>query len=525
MRKSVAVLGRVLRNPRLRRVELAFAGFAMAEYGVWTAILVYAYTRGGTTTAGLIAVLQLVPAAVVAPLAAAVTDRRGGAFALALGYALQAMATGATGALILAGAPPAVVYAAAVVAASAVTLSRPAQASLLASLVEHPDELTAGTAVSGWMESASALVGPALAGLLIAIDGPGLVFAAFAIAVGGSLLLVSRLEPTEPPAAARADADDAPQDDGVLAGLRILRREAATRALVLVISAEHLAIGALDVLVVVLAISTLGLGSPAAGYLNAAFGLGATAGALAAVGLIGARSIARPLIGAAIAWGVAFVVLGVVRTAPIAFVLLPVAGLCQAVVDTAGRSLLVRVTPHAVLGRVFGVLEGLAMAALAAGSLLVPILVALGGVRLALLGVAVVLVVAATVPLATLRAVDRAVPRPEAIRLLRGHPLFSSLPAPVLEGLARDLRADPVRAGRVVITAGQVGDRFYLVADGSFEVTIAGSHLRTLGAGDGFGEIALLRDVLRTATVTARTDGLLYGLERRPFLDALRPAI
>ncbi|HEX3830775.1 MAG TPA: cyclic nucleotide-binding domain-containing protein, partial [Solirubrobacteraceae bacterium] len=486
MRKSVAVLGRVLRNPRLRRVELAFAGFAMAEYGVWTAILVYAYTRGGTTTAGLIAVLQLVPAAVVAPLAAAVTDRRGGAFALALGYALQAMAMGATGALMLAGAPPAGVYAAAVVAASAVTLSRPAQASLLASLVEHPDELTAATAASGWMESASALAGPALAGLLIALDGPGLVFAAFAIAVGGSLLLVSRLKPTEPPAADDADADaDASQDDGVLAGLRILRRESATRALVLVIAAEHLAIGALDVLVVVLAISALGLGSPAAGYLNAAFGLGATLGALAAVGLIGARSIARPLIGAAIAWGVAFVVLGVVRTVPVAFVLLPVAGLCQAVVDTAGRSLLVRVTPHAVLGRVFGVLEGLAMAALAAGSLLVPILVALGGVRLALLGVAAVLVAAATLPLASLCAVDRAVPRPDAMRLLRGHPLFSSLPAPVLEGLARDLQADPVRAGRVVITEGDIGDRFYLVADGSFEVTIAGSHLGTLGAGDG----------------------------------------
>ena len=103
--------------------------------------------------------------------------------------------------------------------------------------------------------------------------------------------------------------------------------------------------------------------------------------------------------------------------------------------------------------------------------------------------------------------------------------MFSSLPAPVLEGLARDLQTDPVRAGRVVIAEGDVGDRFYLVADGSFEVTIAGSHLGTLADGDGFGEIALLRDVLRTATVTARTDGLLYGLERQPFLDALRPAI
>ncbi len=522
MRKSVAVLGRVLRNPRLRRVELAFAGFAMAEYGVWTAILVYAYVRGGTTTAGLIAVLQLVPAAVVAPPAAAVTDRRGGAFALALGYALQAAAMGATGTLILVGAPSAVVYAAAVVAASAVTLTRPAQASLLASLVEHPDELTAATAVSGWMESASALAGPALAGLLIAIDGPGVVFAAFGVTVAGSLVLVSRLASTVP---AAGDDEDPSRDDGVLAGLRILRREASTRALVGVIAAEHLAIGALDVLVVVLAISALGLGSPAAGYLNAAFGLGATAGALAAVGLIGARSIARPLVVAGIGWGVAFVVLGAVRSALAAFVLLPLAGLCQTVVDTAGRSLLVRVTPHAVLGRVFGVLEGLAMAGLAAGSLLVPILVALGGARLALVGVAAVLVAAVTVPLATLRLVDRAVPRPEATRLLRGHPLFSSLSAPVLEGLARDLEAHPVRRGQVVIAEGEVGDRFYLIADGSFEVTIAGSHLRTLGAGDGFGEIALLRDVLRTATVTAGTDGRLYGLERQPFLDALRPAI
>jgi hypothetical protein len=223
--------------------------------------------------------------------------------------------------------------------------------------------------------------------------------------------------------------------------------------------------------------------------------------------------------------GLAFAVLGAVRTSLAAFALLPVAGLCQAVVDTAGRSLLVRVTPHAVLGRVFGVLEGLAMAGLAAGSLLVPILVALGGVRLALLGVAPVLVAAVTVPLVTLRAVDRVVPRPDAIRLLRGHPLFSSLPAPVFEGLARDLQFDSVRGGRVVIAEGEVGDRLNLVADGSFEVTIAGSHLATRGPGDGFGEIALLRDVRRTATVTARTDGLLYGLERRPFLDALRPAI
>jgi MFS family permease len=527
MRRSAAVLGRVLGNGRLRRVELAFAGFSLAEYGVWTAILVYAYARGGTTTAGLIAVLQLAPAAVVAPPAAALADRRGPAFSLALGYALQAATMGATAALMLVHAPAGAVYGLAVLAASAVTLTRPAQAAMLSSLVDRPDELTAATAVSGWLDAASALGGPALAGVLIAVDGPGLVFAVFGAAVAGSLVLVIRLHGQAPDHSPEDDDGDGDEtaDEGVLAGLRILRRESATRALVLVIAAEHLAIGALDVLVVVLAVTTLSLGSPAAGYLNGAFGLGATVGGVVALGLVGARSIARPVVGAALAWGAAFVALGLERSVGAAFVLLPLAGVCQALVDTGGRALLARVTPHAVLARVFGVLEGVTMAALALGSLLVPILAAAGGVRLALIGVATVLVTAVVLPLATLRAVDSAVPRADAIRLLRGHGLFSALPAPVLEGLARELQSEPVREGRVIVAEGEPGDRFYLIADGRFEVTVVGSLLRALGPGDGFGEIALLRDVPRTATVTARTDGLLYGLERRPFLDALRPAI
>ncbi len=427
---------------------------------------------------------------------------------------------------MLLGAPPAAVYALAVLAASAVTLTRPAQASALSSLVDRPDELTAATAVSGWMDAASALGGPALAGLLIALDGPGVVFVG--VRRRGHRITAAR-RPAARPGARRA------LPRSTRTSRRLTRASSpacassaddpAPRALVAVIAAEHLAIGALDVLVVVLAVSTLGLGAPAAGYLNGAFGLGATVGGILALGLVGARSLSRPVVAAAVAWGVAFVALGLLRTVPAAFLLLPVAGICQALVDTGGRALLARVTPHAVLARVFGALEGVTMAALAAGSLLVSVLVAAGGVRLALIGVAAVLVAAVLLPLATLRAVARAVPGADAMRLLRGHELFSALPAPVLEGLARELEADPVRDGRVVIAEGAAGDRFYLIADGRFEVSVAGSFLRFLGPGDGFGEIALLRDVPRTATVTAVADGLLYGLERRPFLDALRPAI
>ena len=293
--------------------------------------------------------------------------------------------------------PAVVAYAFAVVAASAVTLSRPAQAKLISSLAEHPDELTGAAAVSGWIEAASALAGPALAGLVLALDGPGAVFGVFAVAVAGSVLAVA---PFESYRGQNDEQDEEGLEEGVLAGIRALRSERHARGLVAVIGAEHVAIGALDVLVVVLAISVLGLGSPGAGYLNAAFGVGAVFGGLAGVTLATSRRVGLPLVAAALAWGATFIALGAFKTPVAAFALLPLAGLCQAVLDTGGRALLVRVTPHDVLARVFGVLEGILMASLAVGSLLVPILVSLGGVTAALVGVAAVLIAAALLPIA-----------------------------------------------------------------------------------------------------------------------------
>ena len=517
------MLGRTLRTPRLRRVELAFAGFSLAEYGVWTAILVYAYERGGTTAAGLIAVVQLVPAALVAPFAATLADRRGGTFALKLGYIAQALTMGATAAIMLTGGPALTAYAFAVAAAVAVTLTRPAQAKVLSALADEPADLTAATAVASWIESSSTLAGPALAGIFLALDGPGAVFAVFAPTVAASALLVATL--TAGPGLTEDRPSAAEESGGALDGIRILRHERPARALVLLIAAEHVAIGALDVLVVVLAISALGLGSSAAGYLNAAFGAGATVGGFAALALAGTRTMAIPLLGGALGWAAAYAVLGAWQTTAGAFVLLPLAGIGKAVLDSAGRALLARITPHEVLARVFGVLEGLVMAALALGSLLVPILVALGGVAAALLGIAAILALAALSPMASLRRLDRFVPPAHALSLIQANSLFTALPPAVIETLATQLVRVPVRAGEVVIREGDRGDRFYLISEGELEISVAGERIRTRHPGEGVGEIALLRDILRTATVTASTHAVLYALEREPFLDALRPAL
>jgi hypothetical protein len=519
-----AVLARVLRSRSLRRVEFAYAAFAAAEYGVWTAMLVYAYDRGGTTTAGVIAVVQLAPAALVAAPAATLADVRGGPAALELGYALQAAAMGGTAAVLLAGGPAPAAYALAAVAASAVTITRPAQAAAVAALVAHTDELTAGTALTSWIEGASVLVGPALAGALIAAAGPGLVFAVFAAAVGlGTVLVATVTVPAHRSDSVVIEASEA--REGVLAGLAVLRSQRDTRALLGLLGVQYVAIGALDVLTVVLAISVLGLGAPAAGYLSAAFGAGGVVGGLGALSLIGVRALARPLAFAALLWAVAYAALAVLSSAVSAFGLLAAAGIGRALLDVSGRTLLARVSPPKVLARVFGVLEGLTMAGLATGSLLVPALVSLGGVRAALLGVAAILAVITLACLPRLLVVDRRGVARTKLMLLRKHALFTALPVPVLEGLAGQLEPVRVNRGRVVIREGDVGDRFYLIDRGELEVSTAGDPIRRLGPGAGFGEIALLHDVRRTASVAATEDCLLYALAREPFLDALVPAV
>ena len=494
-------------------MELAYLFFYIARWGMRVAILVFAFERGGVEETSLVAVVMEVPAALVAPLASVIGDEVRRERALLGAYALQAAALAGIAVAIYADVPGVIVYGLAAVATGCMTLTRPVQSALLPQLAHSPDQLVAANVVAGSISAAMAFVGPVTSGILLAIGGAELAMVGFSVLVLTSALLVIGLSPHPP----SAKIGGHPLHEAA-AGFSSAARDPDERLVVGLLVGQSFVRGTVDVLVVVVAIELFDLPSSAVGFLASALGAGGLLGAI-----WGLRLVGRPRLAAALALGLSVYGFGIaglsIAVVPaMAAVVLLIAGSGHSLADMSGRTLLQRVVPDPVLARVFGVLEGLHQAGVAAGSAMAPLLVTVFGIRGGALVAGLLLPAAILIVQGRLRALDPSVPHRE-LRLLRSVDLFASLPAPELEGLAARLEEVRVVQGTAVVHEGEIGHHLYVIEDGELEVVHEGHPVAELGPGDYFGEIALLRHVPRTATVVAKTPATLLSLEREGFLE------
>ncbi|MFM8998851.1 MAG: cyclic nucleotide-binding domain-containing protein [Actinomycetota bacterium] len=515
-------LREVVRDRRAFRAVTAYGLFAMAEQGAWITILVYAYAAGGAAAAGLAAVAQEIPAAVAAPFLALLGDRKRH-IALPLSYALEALALGVTALALFLDAPIPVVIGCAAIATSALAMARPAHAAVLPAIVRTPEALTAANVGSGLLANIGNFSGPAVAGICLSLAGADVAFVVVESAVAiGAFLSLGLVERDDGDARGAGDASATVWRD-TRAGIALLLGEPTPRALALTVAACSVIVGALEVLLVAAAVELVGLGESGGGLLNALLGLGGVAGAAFSVSLIGRRRLAPAIAGGNLALGAALgAAAGVPTTLTVpAFVFFAGAG--NAYTAVAAQTLLQRAIPDRLRSRGFGALEGVLTLALAAGAILASTLLATVGPRAALALAGALPVVALLIGFARLVETDRAVEAPDPLRvaLLRRIPMFAPLPPLGLEGVARSLVPTEVPAGGEVIRQGDVGDRFYILAAGRLSIRKEGVEVATCDPGGYVGEIALLRDVPRTATVIALEDSLLLALDRAPFLEAV----
>jgi MFS family permease len=500
------------RNENVRRVELAWGAAITAEWAYFVALGVFAYDAGGASAVGLAGLIRLLPAALVAPSAASLGDRMPRERLLLGAMLLGSIALAGSAVAAFAGAESGVYACAAFVGISS-TLIRPTLQALLPSLTRTPEELVASNAATSTVESLGTLVGPLIAGVLIEQARVGITFAVAAAALATGAGLILRVH-AQHPATAKAVSRGRPD-----VAWRTIQQHPGAPVVVTLMVAQAFVRGCLNVLIVVAAFELLGGAGGTVGLLTAAIGAGGVIGAIVCSTLHSNR-LARVFALSLFGWGLPIVLVAPRPELLAAVVLLGIVGAANSVEDVSGFTLLQRAIRDDALSSVLGLIWGAAMGAVALGSVVAPILVRELGARSAFVLVGLLLPVLTIAGFRRMRSLD-ALAAPTRQQLLVDRvPMFAPLSLAAKERLATRLLRFDVPAGATVMRAGDVGDRFYIVDSGVVRIEL-NQGAKQSGAGEYFGEIALLRDVPRTATVTAATATRLYGLQRADFLAAV----
>jgi predicted MFS family arabinose efflux permease len=521
--ESIGAVRRVFENPNLRRIELAFAGAAVGRYALLIVVTIFTFHAGGVTAVAIVTVARQAASATVAPLAAAFTERLRRERVMLVSDLARVACSAAMATIVALSGPDYLIYVIAVCSSMFGAVFRPAEAALITRVARTPQELTAANVATSTFDSVGVFAGPALGAFLIAASGYTLAFALVAGAFLWSAYFVARISAgTEE----RRPVEHAEEHGGgvseIVAGFHVISTDSRLRLLFSLYGAQCVVAGALSVLLVPTAIELLGTGNAGVGLLQSACGIGAIIGAALSIGLVSRAKLAGDFGVGLVLWGAPLILIAAVPHAWFAALALAILGAGNSIVDVCAVTLIQRSTPRELTGRVFGVLESVIVTGLGIGALLTPLLTHTWGIRDTLYAVGALLPVLAVLSVRSLRAIDRGASIPEEqIAALRGVPFLDVLPAQTIEFLASRMRRVELPAGAVLFSEGDHGDSFYALAAGTLEIALPDGERKRDDAPGYVGEVALLRDVPRTATVSAVADATLWALDRDDFLGAV----
>lgn len=520
MRKWFLQRWEVLGYTRIRRVLLAYGLYCLVEYATWVAILLEAFAQGGPALAGVALIAMLVPAIVFVPILAGLGDRLPRGRALTLAHGFVGVCSLAIGALLAVAAPFWCVLVGGALLSAAVGVVRPLHFSALPSLVHRPGDLIAVNGISSSLDGITMVLGFTLGGAATGLVGPWAVLVLAGVVAGVCAWLSASLTLLARPQAASEEVGELRE---ALLGFWTLRRMPGAILVLLLIALTAVVDGANDVLAVTYNDEVLGLGATTGGFLAGASGIGLAIGGAMHAGLVPARRVAPVLVLGALVLGVSEAVTPAFAGLLPAAVALTVMGIGMSMVQVSSRTLLQRTTDNAVLSRVLAVQETVMLAGLALGAVLAPLAIVALGPAAAFVPFGAAVCLMALFAYVPARGMERHAPSVASeITVLAEVPFLGLLPPDQLTRLAGAARRLSAPAGTVVIEQGQPGDAYYIVVSGELSVAVDGELLEhRLGPGDGFGEIALMRQVPRTATVTSLVESDLLAVTREEFLAAV----
>ena len=509
-------------NPAIRRVEAAYTGGIAGDWVLLVALLVVAYEAGGPLGVGILGLVRMLPATLTGTFAGVPAARFGSGRVLVTANVLRSLGAVGCAVGVWLGAPTAVVFIGAAVVASAGAMVRPVQSALLPSLARLPKELVAANVVSSLGEAVGTIIGPLLGGILVASVSQSAAMGVAAVLFVLATISLAGLDASEDRGAPVQPDQAAIKQPSIIGTFRTVAGRPGPALVIVDFLTQALVRGMLIALIVVASLELLDLGDAGIGWLNAAIGVGGLVGAFGAASLGGHVRLSRVFALSLALWGLPIAVMGAWPVALVAIGAMIVTGLSNASLDIAGFTILQRTFQPRERLAAFALLEGLAGLAVALGGIVASLLLDRVGIRgtLALTGALLPIMAVATWPWISRLELESLVPDGR-LELLRRVPLFAPLNLSTIERLAVSMVPLEVAAGEVLMREGDAGDRYLVIETGSVDVSAAGRHLRRCGPRDGIGEIALLRDVPRTATVVATEPTRVLALDALSFRAAM----